>query len=163
MDKVLRALQTILLNQNITGVKKIIYGDPIKIPEDDMPCITLNPVSTEYINRGNEYDEKHHAVDIKLVYNAKAIFQKTYASSTKPTVHAIEEAIGITEKTNASLETQSDSIMGVLRKNQTLSVLGVKSADAIYTSNITYQTKDDRAFPSYEVTLSILVVQIANR
>ncbi len=163
MHKVLRAIQRLLIAESITGVKKVIYGDPYKLPEGDMPCITVSPIGTEYTSRGNQYDQKVHNVAIKLVYNAKAIFGKTYANPSEPTIHAIEEAVGITELTNANLETQAGCIMGVLRKNLSLPDGGNKTCETITINNVSYQKSNERAFPTYEVQISIDVIQVANR
>ncbi len=165
MDRIIEALQKLLVAESITGVKKVIYGDPYKLPESDMPCITISPVDTDYISRGNQYDEKKHTISIKLVYNAKQIFGKTFDNASYPKVHAIEEAMQIAETTNVNLETQSSCIVGVLRKNLQLvdADSGLKTCETLMVTNITYQDSNSRAFPTYEVHVNFQATQVANR
>jgi hypothetical protein len=55
-------------------IKKVYFGDPIKIPEDDLPAIAIQPISSDYKLRGSRYDEKTHTVEIRLISNKKYFF-----------------------------------------------------------------------------------------
>ena len=81
MDKVITAIQAII-NAAVTeqvrtsigplqGIKKVFYGDPIKIPETSLPAIIIQPITTNYIMRGTRYDQKECNVEIRIVINRK--------------------------------------------------------------------------------------------
>ena len=58
----------------LSDIKKVFFGDPMIIPESDLPAIAIQPVSTDYVMRGSRYDQKQHTVEIRLVYNQKQYF-----------------------------------------------------------------------------------------
>lgn len=163
MDKILNAIQDLLVDNKPDGVKDIIYGDAQKIPESSMPAITIHPMGTDYIKRGTQYDQKVHTVQIRLVYNAKDIVNKSPADATKPKVHKIEESIAITETTNADLETTNASIVGLLQQNHTLPNAGVSTCQTSQVVSIRYQDRNERGFPTYEVLIILEAKVVANR
>lgn len=55
-------------------VKKVFFGDPMIIPESDLPAIAIQPISSDYVMRGSRYDEKVHTVEIRLIYNQKQYY-----------------------------------------------------------------------------------------
>lgn len=163
MDKILNAIQDLLVDNKPTGVKDVIKGDPQKIPESSMPAITIMPVGTDYIKRGTQYDQKVHTVNLRLVYNAKDIVGKTYADPAKPVVHKIEESIAITETTNSDLETTNASIVGLLQQNHTLPNAGVPTCQTSHVVSIKYEDRNVRGFPTYEVLVTLQATVVANR
>jgi hypothetical protein len=36
-----------------------------------LPAIAIQPISTDYVQRGSRYDQKEHTIEIRLVYNQK--------------------------------------------------------------------------------------------
>ena len=163
MDKILNAIQSILVAAALTGVKDVIYGDPQSIPEGSFPAITIMPVSTEYEKRGNQYDQKVHTIRVKLIYNAKDIVGKTYAASNKPKVHKIEESVKLVEQTNATFSTTTSSIVGLIQQKPTLPNAGVATCQTSEVTGIYYGNSTDRGFPTYEVQVDVRAVQVANR
>lgn len=163
MNKILNAIQDLIVDNKPSGVKDVIKGDPQKIPESSMPAITIHPVITDYIKRGTRYDEKVHTVQIRLVYNAKEIVGKIYSDGSKPVVHKIEESIGIIETTNSDLETTQDSIVGLLQQNHTLPNAGVNSCNTSRIVSVQYQDRNSRGFPTYEVQVLLEARVVANR
>lgn len=61
-------------NSPLHNIKKVFFGDPMVIPESDLPAIAIQPVSTDYVMRGSRYDQKQHTVEVRLVYNQKQYF-----------------------------------------------------------------------------------------
>lgn len=76
MEKVISAIQQLIQwisidsNSPLFWTKKVFFGDPIKIPESDLPAVTIQPISTNYTKRGSRYDMKEHNIQIRVVYNA---------------------------------------------------------------------------------------------
>lgn len=64
----------------LSDIKKVFFGDPMIIPESDLPAIAIQPVSTDYVMRGSRYDQKQHTVEIRLVYNQKQYFWRNLAT-----------------------------------------------------------------------------------
>lgn len=63
------------------GVKEVFFGDPITIPEASLPALTIQPISTDFVQRGSRYDQKNHTIEIRLVYNQKQYFGKNLSSA----------------------------------------------------------------------------------
>ncbi len=80
MQRVIKAVQQLLktTSQNnqspLYWVKKVFLGDPIAIPESDLPSIAIQPVWTSYAMRWSRTDQKTHILEIRLIYNAKSYF-----------------------------------------------------------------------------------------
>jgi len=79
MDKVLSAVKQLLeasVQQSwspLSDIKKVYYGDPITVALSDCPALIVRPKSTEYVPRGNQYDQKKYNVEVVLVYNQLSI------------------------------------------------------------------------------------------
>lgn len=86
MQKVISAIKQLLeiSTQNndspLKDIKKVFFGDPILIPESDLPAITIQPISSDYTMRGSQYDQKNHRIEIRLLYNAKMYMDKNLLS-----------------------------------------------------------------------------------
>lgn len=82
MQKVLYALKEALENtvanplSPLHDVKTVFFGDPVLIPEDNLPALIVHPLSTAYTMRGSRYDQKTHSILVSLVYNQKMYFDK---------------------------------------------------------------------------------------
>lgn len=82
MQRVIQAVQQLLKvsaqdsQSPLFGVKKVFFGDPIAIPESDLPSIAIQPVWTGYSMRWSRVDQKVHEIEIRLIYNAKDYFNK---------------------------------------------------------------------------------------
>jgi hypothetical protein len=80
MKNAITAIQQIFKNaisqpsSPLNSVKKVFFGDPVLIPETDLPALTIQPISSNYSQRGSRYDEKTHTIEIRLVYNQKQYF-----------------------------------------------------------------------------------------
>ena len=96
-------------------VKKVFFGDPMVIPESDLPAIAIQPVSTDYVMRGSRYDQKQHTVEIRLVYNQKQYFWQNLATGVSITAGSFSvNAMSFTATAHSLAVGDSIVISGVL-------------------------------------------------
>lgn len=82
MKNAITAIQQIFKNvvsnasSPLYGVKKVFFGDPVNIPETDLPALAIQPISTNYNQRGSRYDQKNYSIEIRLIYNQRQYFWK---------------------------------------------------------------------------------------
>jgi len=80
MQKVVSAIKTLLEasvaddESPLYGIKRVFFGDPMIIPESDLPALAIQPMSTDFALRGSRVDQKTHTVEIRLIYNQKDYF-----------------------------------------------------------------------------------------
>lgn len=80
MKNAMTAIQQIFKNvvsnpsSPLYGVKKVFFGDPVNIPEVDLPALAIQPISTNYSQRGSRYDQKNYSIEIRLIYNQRQYF-----------------------------------------------------------------------------------------
>lgn len=114
IDVIKGYLQEELPGGYFTGV---YYGDPLDIPSSMLPCVAIEKLRTQIVAGPTGMDRVTTTVSIKLLYNKKDDFGKT--TDEVLGVRALEEyAEAINPDTN---QYDSLSIMGILRKNFTLS------------------------------------------
>lgn len=121
MDKVLSAVKQLLeasVQQSwspLSDIKKVYYGDPITIALSDLPALVVRPKNTEYVPRGNQYDQKKYNLEIVLVYN-----QSSYYGSYKGTPFTIIDASRL-----AGTATLQTSINHTITAGQTVTITGI--------------------------------------
>lgn len=82
MEEAILALKQLLesaINETdspLEDVQRVYFGDPILIPQNLLPAITLMPIETEYSLRGTRYDEKTGQIEVRIVYNQKDYYEK---------------------------------------------------------------------------------------
>lgn len=106
-----------IIRTNIgTGkVKKVFIGDPAMIPESQLPCIAIVPVSTETNVADTGRDKNTFNIDIVAIENIKNYFGKT-----PDEMIGIKALVDIMEERNSSGTLQSDTVLYQLRDNLTL-------------------------------------------
>jgi len=98
MHNIIKAIQQLLeasqsvITSPLYDVKKIIYGDPKKIPQNLLPAITIEPADIGFKKRGSRYDEKQNQIIIRLVYNREVIFNSNL--ETKKTITSASYSSG---------------------------------------------------------------------
>ena len=166
MDKIILAIQQLLntavavISSPIGDIKRVFYGDPVIIPESDLPSLAIQRIWTEYIQRGSRYDQKVHTVEIRLIYNAKDYFKSSYADVNK--VFAVEKSIKQIED-SSSRSVLANTVCGVIQKNQRLPYNSVFMADLSRITTVTYNFSEERGFPSYEVTVTLVADAVGDR
>ncbi len=171
MEKSINAIKSLLetsisqAEQPLSDVKKVFFGDPMIIPESDMPALTIQPMGTRYNSRGNQYDEKTCTVDIRLVYNAKAYFGQSGIQNDK--VFAVEDAIRKVEMMNADHETAQYTVCGTIQKNHNLpyedGTTTRYACDLAQVTDVQYKLNTERGFPTYEVIVTVKIRIIGDR
>ena len=166
MDKIILAIQQLLetavavTSSPIENIKRVFYGDPKTIASDDLPALAIQPIGTEYIQRGSRYDEKNHTVEVRLVYNAKDFFKTNPTEVNK--VYAVQKSIQQIEESN-SQETLSNTVCGVIQKNSTLPLNGANTATLAKVQTVDYTFSNSRGFPTYEVIVTVNATAIGDR
>jgi hypothetical protein len=93
-------------------VKAFYVGDPWILPESVMPCIMINPISTETNVLDNQRDTHIHNIDVSYIIDARQYFDATP-----------EKMVGTVDLMDTMEAELSDgtinpgSILGVLRDN----------------------------------------------
>lgn len=86
MEKVITAIKTLLEvsiatpGSVLSDIKKVYFWDPQQIPESCQPAITLQPITTDYLDRGPWAIQKTFTVEARLVYNQKQYYGKGESS-----------------------------------------------------------------------------------
>lgn len=113
IDTLIRILKE---NQHFAFFRAFYYGDPIKIPSSNLPCIIIEPVETEAAADATGLDSLQQVVEIKLAYDKKNDFGK--APNEVYGVRKLQEfAEGLDPASNIY---DDKTIVGILRKNFTL-------------------------------------------
>lgn len=144
-----------ILNDNVLEPRdiKVIYdGDPIMIPEVDMPCLIVSAPSsfTDYLNTRD--DETTTSIEISLVMNMKQYVGEGAAQHTAEKC-AREIMIERVKSNNAYME---DTVVGAIRKH-----LSGNTEYAPLLSNFTlnFGTGSERENPTYEAQLSFSALE----
>jgi hypothetical protein len=151
-------------------VKSVYWGDPVKIPESDLPAFVVMPISSDYTRRGSRYDQKLHTVEIRLVYNMRSYAQSGSIVDDVRKVNSIEQAMRIVEQTSGTtMGTQIDTLCGLIQANPTLTFLPKLSETSQVASvdskvrRVNYVFNSARGFPTFEVIVSIETRAIGDR
>jgi len=72
----------------LADIKRVYFGDPIKIPEKMLPAITVQPVVDEVVLRGSRYDQKNGTIEVRIVFN-----QSDYYNSEEKGTLTISNAV----------------------------------------------------------------------
>lgn len=153
----------------LNDVKVVYFGDPVQIPESNLPALTVQPVSTEYELRGSRYDEKIHVVNITLVYNQKSYYRDIVGdpSMEADKVYAVEDSVNKVEKTGTDRDTAPLTVCGTIQQNTSLpwddSGTPRQAADLAQVSNVEYLFSRERGFPTYEVVTTVRARLIGDR
>ena len=52
-------------------IKAVYYGDPVVIPQSNLPCLCIIPGTAQTVPRGSRYDSRTGEVRIKVVFTVK--------------------------------------------------------------------------------------------
>jgi len=128
MKKSIELLKT-KLEEKVKGIIKSIYiGDPVYIPDSCLPCIVINPMSTEVTVADSARDMHSHSIDISIVIDARQYF-----NATPDKMVGTEFLMKTMEGELSSGDIDPNSVVGVLRDNLTLasnrSIANISSVD----------------------------------
>ena len=169
MDKILLSIKGLLVTaiatpwSPLSDIKKVYYGDPIVVPECDMPAIIVHPENTDITMTWSRYDKKNHAISVKLIYNLKAFL----GGSDPSKITAVQDSIKKIEDSNENHEIMSNTITWIIQKNVSLPYdnnwTTRHAAELARVTSIAYPFTQNRGFPAYEVIVSVEAIAIGNR
>lgn len=146
MQKVVSAIKWLLdasvadNSSPIHDIKKVFFGDPLVIPENDLPAIAIQPVNTEFTMRGSRYDQKTHTIEVRLVYNQKQYFGKNLGDWKTITAASFSSgSINFTATGHGLSQGDSVVVSGVVPDayNGTFLVTSVPDVDHFVVAKIT--------------------------
>lgn len=174
MEKVLYGLQQLIKNaieaQSEDGtlkvIRKVYYGDPIKIAQDDTPCVCIQPISTEYIRRGSRTDHKKYIIELRVVFNQKAYYDLEGWSEKVNIVEGMMHILeGVKEWSIQDVDTQS--LAGLVQSNCHLQYIewGVQYTPAqdCKVLSVDYRFNKARWYPTYEGVIRLQAEAIGDR
>lgn len=131
MDNIITAIIAILKDAQaahptelIAGIKEIYYGDPVLVPESELPVLIIDPKSSSTTTRGTEYDTTDATIAIKLVQSIKA----TINPSKDGKIAMAKYAVGLfTEREDTKNAYAPYSVIGILKNNHNLAHPSVNS------------------------------------
>jgi len=144
--------------KHLKDIKIVYYGDPVIIPQSNMPCFCIIPGRVNNTGRGSRYDNNAGNVKIKLVFNIK----DDMGGTQQDKIGFTEKAVKIMEEKTAG-KYDPQSIMGILRANPLLPYNGSDSIQNMNSVNIEYNFEGKRETPTYEATMTIDFLGITDR
>jgi len=155
METTINKLKT-LLQSKLTGpISSFYIGDPILLPESAMPCIAISPNKSDITVADNQRDNREHTIDIALIIDARQYF-----NATPDKMVGTSFLMEMMEKENADLTINSNTILGLLRENLSLST----NRSIIDISTIDYTTRRRTTdLITLEAVLTVVVTLISNR
>jgi hypothetical protein len=147
MNKLIDRISAIFTDEVKTprGIVQIYKGDPVLIPNVNMPAITINPQTTRTVPVDSCHDQKIQQISIILILDARKFFNTSQNETGLFVLSSVMEE----EDTNGRLK--GDTILGALRENlypDRNFVLKIED------ENISYGFASDREFPTIEAELT---------
>ena len=155
METTINLLKTLLQAKLSGAIKSFYVGDPILLPESAMPCISISPNKTNITIADNQRDNREHTIDIALIVDARQFFNATPDKMVGTTF-----LMEIMAKEDADTTINSNTILGVIRENLSLST----NRFIMDTTTIDYTTRRrTEDLITLEAVATIVVQQLSNR
>lgn len=107
--------------------KMFRIGDPITIPESQLPALIVSETATDYTFGPTGFDDVTHTLLIQVILNKKdEIGKPSDGSSLDETLDAL-----IQGRDETSGEFMPDTILGALRRNITLGALIIQNTSKV--------------------------------
>lgn len=151
LDKTLvdRVIELLRAQEGFNIFKKFYYGDPFEIPLTEMPCVAVELLRTKVDAGPTGMDNIEQELQIKLIYNRRNDYTTT-ATTEVTGVRSLEAiAQGIDP---SSLEYESHTVLGILRKNFT-----IENSSTNQTVNIEYGIVPRPGGPTMECHITFVV------
>lgn len=71
MFEILKTIESALRSRFKSQIKTFVIGDPVLIPESNLPCIAVVPVTTSITIADVSRDLATHSIEVILIINAK--------------------------------------------------------------------------------------------
>lgn len=169
MENLVRAVISILeaaktaapVGSPIKDVKAFFFGDPVLIPNSQLPAVVVMPDGEEVTARGTAYDQADSRIRVKLVQSVKGLLGQN--SADPENVAMAENAIRIFEARNADGSLSAYSVIGALRSDPSLKYQGKSTADWNGAYSMDYGFTDVRGFVAFETSLSMITKKVFSR
>ncbi len=102
-----------LITANNNVIKRVYYGDPIRVPVSDLPCLILAKISTSVKNMTNTEDMHNVRISLTVVTDVRDTISedKTMVSGTNALYNLMEG------RDPATYALRADSLLGIIRHN----------------------------------------------
>lgn len=172
MDKILKSIQQLLKISAettwspLSDIKKFYYWDPFIIPNSSLPCIAIQPITTEYLMRGSRYDQKTHTIEIRVIMNMLT-YLSTQDNKDIEINKTVYESIIMAENTDSNQHTEDNTICWIIQNNSKLPYTidwdTINTCELASISNINYTFNDQRQEPTFEIIITVKVLAIWDR
>lgn len=146
------------------GARRVFYGDPQQIPNDDFPLVAVRPVSSSIAKEGTKYDQRENLVEVVIIDNYRNYVNDNPSDPNK--VFSLETLMNMMEKTGTDQKVSASSIVGKLLANPRLPYTesGTKyAAIAVRLQSVDYVFNISRGFPTFEVIASFRITSQGDR
>ena len=159
IDKIHELLQENILDTR--SIKRIYKGDPLWIPFNDLPCITVCPISTNPISADNENDNDIYKILICIILDDRTYFNENASEDTGQFA-----LVKIAEERNEDFTLMDNTVLGIINKefrydtnyNLKLDNISVNYPDGTQRSQTVRPTSPQDFYPTREciITFDIL-------
>lgn len=146
------------------GLRRVFFGDPQSIPNDDFPAVAVRPVSTTIVHEATRTDDKEHVVEVVIIENLRNYSETTPSDPNK--VQSLAQLMSMMEDTDTNQQTSGKSIVGKLLANPRLPYTssGTKyAAIATRLESVDYVFNNSRGFPTFETIAAFRVTSKGDR
>ena len=112
MFEVLKTIEYALRSRFTSQIKKFVIGDPVLIPESNLPCIAVTPINTTITIADVSRDLETYTVEVILIINAK-----NEISGKINQIVGTEFLTETMEKIDSAGNLSEHSILSVIREN----------------------------------------------
>ncbi len=153
IDKIVELLKTYVLDNR--GINVIYKGDPIYIPENDFPCVIVQPNTTATQTLDSAEDEEMFNISISVIHDDRQLFNDLREEKT-----GVFELAKILEEKDSNNKLKPNTIKDVIRFRLDSDSDYVVAAGSITTDYgfkmraSRYSQNIDDYYPTIEATLT---------
>lgn len=151
------------------GIRRVFFGDPQQIPNDDFPAVVVRPVSSVVQSEGTRSDRREHRVEVVIIENLRNYSETTPTDPSK--VQSLVTMMNIMESSDANQKVSGSSVVGKLLANTRLpytvtvgqATVTRYAAIAVHLEAIDYVFNTSRGFPTFETIAVFRVLSQGDR
>lgn len=128
MNEILDELKSLFATGFTTTFTTYFKGKLMSPAVDNMPILTVFPVSTGQKHHGTLRDEVVYTVGIEIYVNIRQYFDNTAGQGTQ--LDTLDALVNLVENRDANGDLEDKSIMGIINNNLTI------SSKILYTNNM---------------------------
>lgn len=131
-DPILKKYGDLIVQYN-KEIKRVYFGDPIRVGASELPCLILAKVDTRVANFTNVEDRHSVRISITLVTDVRDSI-----SEDKTMVRGVNSLYDLMEGRNADYSLKANSILGIVRHNVELDVGNNLRTDLSSVTSVDY-------------------------